>query len=523
MSPPTSQENPEVTFNKVSRMYSMRLAYNFTTLKNRIYERVIERIKIESGAIRRNVFVDWTLPPLHQAAGEISQDLSADMLDEMQSRINTVTVPVIIMRKGELLTDLSIINEDGSPVHICGRGEVESYAETVLLFAWNGFEEEIQKQSDLDIDDKVELDSLEGLGKKYIEACKLDGAASDFALATIVESLEKLGVLDFGKMPLTKLLQIAQYFTRHRIVWAQVKSAPGQRLRLNYSFVTRFASEYSLAEDKNLLLAAAGKIRRFLGQNPSSSLVPISRHGVSDDYHFEASAPKDCYVRRQTFITEQFVGKSAKEQDRLLADKYDKSGAKIEGMDEVGGPFVHLYANKLPVEVQYQTFALVRFGERPPGTIAAVLLMLIFSTFATGVYYILWEQVVRSDSQGIDLAALSVALPALTMVWFSRAFNDETRYRIPLLGRAFVGTVALVTMYALFTILARRGICSGKATDGKHIEPCPTWIESATSREALLAVFVLLVVATVSAIVYRVVSHVEYQKQQRAIFGKYGR
>jgi hypothetical protein len=130
------------------------------------------------------------------------------------------------------------------------------------------------------------------------------------------------------------------------------------------------------------------------------------------------------------------VGKSVEEQDNLLTKKYSECGAEISGTDEIGGPIVHLYANKLPTEVRNQMFALVRFGERPPGTIAAVLWMLIFSTLATGIYYTLWEQIIRSESQDIDFSSLFLAPPALTVVWFSRAFNDETRYRVSLLSRA---------------------------------------------------------------------------------------
>jgi hypothetical protein len=520
---PTLQEILEVAANRVSRIYSMRLAYSFTTLGNRIYDRVIERVKIEPGTIRRNISVDWKLPPLCQAVSGISDDLSTDALGEVLPQLSTVVVPVTIMRRGQLLTDLSITNEDGSPVYICGKTEAESYTEAVLLFAWNGFEEEIRNQLNHAQGNGTKPDFLEGLGKSYIEIYKLDDATSNLELAKITQKLETLGVLNFTKTPISQLLQIARYFTRHYVFWAQVKSAPGQRLRLNYSFVTRFAPEYSLAENKKLLHAVVGKVRRFLGQNPSSYLVPISRHGGSHSYHFEASAPKDLYVQRQVFITEELVGKSVEEQDNLLTKKYSECGAEISGMDEIGGPLVHLYANKLPTEVRNQMFALVRFGERPPGTIAAVLWMLIFSTLATGIYYTLWEQIIRSESQDIDFSSLFLALPALTVVWFSRAFNDETRYRVSLLSRAFVGIVAFATLYALFTILTRRGICSGQATDHQPLSPCPTWIENITSQSALLVVFILLVVATVSAIVYRIVSHVRYQNYQRTIFNKYGR
>lgn len=510
------------TMKNIAHAYSLRLAWNFTSLQETLYARIVERVTIGVGSCTRQVTVDWVLPTLKEALTGPLSSLSATEVDDATSRLQKIAVPIILIRKGQLLTDLSIKSEDSSPVFLCGKEVAERFTERVLTFAWTELENSLVNKIGQAATEQ-HRDLLAELGKRYVAAFRMDMTSSDRELVSIAAEIKRIAAANETMIPLRQMLQVARYFTRRHVFWVQLSAKPGDSIRLYYSFVTRFAPEYDPVDGRHTILAALGKLRRFLGQTPSVLAIPISRSGLAQSYHFEMDIPHDCYVRRQAFVLETNLGDRPKLQDKAMEAYCSKHGSCIAGSDEAGGSFAHMYAYDLPPEVKNQMYAHVSFSERPPGATAVVLWMLLFATFASGIYYGLWDQVTASDSRGVDVGALFVALPALAVVWFASSFREETRRRVPLISRVGIGVIALATIYSLFSILVNRSICVGKTADGSILPPCPAAVENLVTSRGMLITFVVLLAASVVMILYCTIRHVTYRRHQRRILGKYGR
>lgn len=199
-----------------------------------------------------------------------------------------------------------------------------------------------------------------------------------------------------------------------------------------------------------------------------------------------------------------------------------KYGASIAGDDEPGASFTHLYAHRLPSVVRKQVYASVRVAERPPGTTAVVLWLSVLAALSAAVLTRLWTALAEMDLQGIDAAALFVALPGLAAAWFARVFQHEGRYRVPFASRAGLAVTGLSTAYLVIAVLLRRSICSPKS-DNKFAEFCTTGFKQVSSASSLIAVTGLLAATAILLAVMRVFMHVRYQRCQHKIISRYGR
>jgi hypothetical protein len=142
---------------------------------------------------------------------------------------------------------------------------------------------------------------------------------------------------------------------------------------------------------------------------------------------------------------------------RYFKEHYRVNGACVSGMDEAGGPVAHLYARDLPATADNKLYAYARVRERPPGSTALVMWLTALTAGFLWFYYLIWDWLVSSDTKGIDLASLSVALPGVASIWFSRAFREDVRTRVPLVSRfgLLFAVAALVTSAVMWLVVRR--------------------------------------------------------------------
>jgi hypothetical protein len=510
-----------ITADDVSRIYSMRMLLRFSNLHAKLFYRTIESVAIDVGSCTRSITVDWKLPTSEEAL-PTANPADRTTIATHAASLEQVALPLILTRKGQLLHDLKVVNEDATPVTMCSNAESKEQLLLVLKFLWTSYEDRLTVLVGAGWV-TVNRTVLTAIGNDYVSAARLSWADGS---RDLVDAIDRLKVLTSGAgsaAPVDQLLEVARYFMRRHVTWVRVAAQPGRAIRLHYQFTTRFAAEYDPSDGAKLTLKAIGKLRRFVGQYPSNITVPISRAGQSESYHFQTTVPAECYVVRQGIVLESNLGDNSKIQESAIRAYSSSEGARLAGADEAGGSFAHLYTWKLPVKVRNQVFARVSFAERPPGTAALVLWMLLFAVFASGLYWLLWEQVTKSDSRGVDIAALFIGLPALAVVWFARAFREEVRPRVSLVSRLGIVVTALTTMYALLSIFINRSICVGVDVDNRPLPPCPPALTSFASRDGLLIAGGLLVAAALLVGAYRIWSHVRYRQQQRRILGRYRR
>jgi hypothetical protein len=267
------------------------------------------------------------------------------------------------------------------------------------------------------------------------------------------------------------------------------------------------------------LLGLLGGVKRFIGQEPNHYLIPVSRHGLASSYHFEMTIPDDCYVRSQGFVLEQDRSRSQKRQRENILKLASRTGGHIQGEDEAGAAFAHLYAYRLPSQVGNQVYASVALEERPPGTTAVVLWLAAFATMAAAVLYTVWPQVNQVDLRGIDIAALFAALPGVAAAWFSRAFQHEGRFRVPLVSRFGLAATGVSAALLVVIVLLRRGVCGGVGPNST----CSPFVDAISSRSVLLGLLAFLAALTVCLLSIRVAMHVRYRRCQGRVFAKYSR
>lgn len=359
-------------------------------------------------------------------------------------------------------------------------------------------------------------------GKDFVKTAELDSVAAEEKFAEVAQRVNGVN-LEFKTdgEGLRRALSVGRYFTKRYLFWVRVEARPGSYLRIEYSYRTRFAAEYE-AKKLNNLFGLVSVVKKFVGQEPSYLLIPVSRHGLTDSYHFEIQVPEDSYITHQSFALESDKGKSLKKQKENFRNYAAKEGSAVEGDDEAGGSFAHLYAHKLPSRVGEQVFASIHVRERPPGTTAIVLWLSVFSAISAAILHLLWPSITRVDLRGIDLAAIFAALPGLAAAWFSRIFQNEGRYRVPMVSRAGLMLSGIGTVYLIVAVLLQRGLC-GVGDEQSGRPPCPRWAEAVSSQNGLLIAMCLLSALALVLFVARVQMHVKYRNCQKVAVGKYGR
>jgi hypothetical protein len=513
------------TVRAISSAYSLSLASDLIRLRNTPYSRVVERVNVRVESCKREISVDWTLPSLEEALPGSRPDLSAANLAMAADNLDYIVVPITLIRRGQLLSYFSLSLADGSPVYLCSKDEADKHTDRVLGLAWVNFESKVRAQVTVDADRRLlSTDIFSELGRRYIQSYKLLVDKSDAELQDIFERLRKFEAINAELASLGELVSVARFFARRYLFWARIQVRPGNTIRLSYSYVTRFAAEYLMAGSGFISRASRvfDNVGRFVGQQPNRYMIPISRYSQAKSYHCEVSIPESCYIQRQAFVLKQSLGRRAKKQDKDLEEYVERHKSSISGGDESGGVFAHLYSFRMPAEVRNPVFTFIKFSERPPGLIGVIFWMSLSAALATGMFFSLWDQIIRGTSHGVDIVAVFVAVPALAAIWFGRAISDENRARIPLIGRLGVVVTALSTVYALFCVLVRRGVCTGAAEDSKEIAACPSWAETLTARNFVMYMFCVVVATSMLLLAYRLSSQIRYRKHQRVIYDKYG-
>jgi hypothetical protein len=510
---------PDNLRDRLREAYAVRLAYGLLSISSRPFSRVIETVDSTHGSHKRDISVEWELPTLADALPGSSRELTSAALEECSSAIDYLTVPLMPMRKGSLLSKFQVHNADGSVVHICGRREARFNTRRLLTFIWDDFEDSIVRNERFTTEAAAILNNC---GKQFVRTAEQSSLDAEKALRDIAQKVAGLELRYRNVDGPRRVLSLGRFFARRYLFWVRLAAHPGDYLRLEYSYRTRYDTGYDPPKAANAL-GLLSFVKRFIGQEPSHYLIPISRHGLASSYHFEMQVPEDCYIKHQCFVLEQDKKRSLKDQLANFRNYANKVGAIVEGDDEAGGTFAHLYAYNLSSEVRNQVFASIQIEERPPGTTSVVFWLALFATLASLLLYGLWPEVTQVDLQGIDLAALVVALPGLASIWFARAFQTEGRFRVPVVSRFGITAIGLSAAYLVLDVVLRRGLCSGHQANGSRGPSCSGFVNDISSRGVLLAVFLGLLTLTALLLVTRIAMHRRYRKRQGKVLAKYGR
>jgi hypothetical protein len=312
---------------------------------------------------------------------------------------------------------------------------------------------------------------------------------------------------------------------KHHIIWLSLPCRPGDSVRLTVTFSTRFAADYAPRRggvrglgNYHLYRRSVDWARRAAGQEPYRFAVPVWMSSLCRSYHFQMPAPPAMYFVAQRFVLENNLHQSVEAQESAFKEHCNVNGAHVGGMDEAGGPVAHLYARDLPAVADNKLYAYARVRERPPGSTALVMWLATLTAGFLWLYYFIWKWLVASDTKGIDLASLSVTLLGVASIWFSRAFREDVRSRVPLVSKLGLLMVGGSTLYSLVTILVQRVTCT--ALPGE-VPACPETLTGMFSRWGLFAVATMVTGVVIWLVIRRISFHSEYRRLQIAAVTRY--
>ncbi|CAL9664889.1 hypothetical protein SUDANB95_07153 [Actinosynnema sp. ALI-1.44] len=414
----------------VAKSYTTHLALNLLNENERPYARVIEHVEVDHGECRRKVTIDWQLPTLKEALPHLDEAVAA-RFEELDP---VLVVPVFIIRRGRLLNSLSVEDSTGERLFMCGRDEGTERVRLVLSSLWSAVE----------LAPRPPNGCVEHL-VQYAKSTFFSVASgpSDTAGATLDRMVELLALsgLSLSQTITDRLELLGKLVAKRHVLWLRLARRPGQATRLTLSYRTRFAAEYR-PKPKLANAGVQGRwgravdcVRRFSGQEPFRLRVPVGAHSLCRSYHFTLAAPPATYFAEQRFVLERTLSRSTEDQQWFFKNHCHAVGATVSGANEAGGPVAHLYATDLKPIVGDQLYAYGRVQERPPGTTALVMWLVLLAMGFMWLFHALWPWMIANETKGIDVAAFFIALPGLASIWFSRVFREDVRGRVPLISR----------------------------------------------------------------------------------------
>jgi hypothetical protein len=502
----------------ISNAYSTKLAFDLLEAYYRPFKRVVEDVRVEHGQCRRQLTIDWRLPTLAEAFPEDRRTEDERFTTAFADQGADLVVPVLPMRKNDMMNEFAATGPNGQRLYVCGQDESVHHTWLMLSALW----QLVERTS------KTFTSAQEVLLKQVHDAFfalpGLSAGKARDAVSVVSENLERLKA-QLDSRVRARIILVARYMARHHIIWMRIPNKPGDSLRLTMTYQTRFAAGYSPLRGGTRGLGNYHFLRRMIdwsrrvsGQEPYRFAVPVSMSALCQSYHFQMSAPPAMYFASQRFTLESNLHQSRDEQNKALLEHCEGNGAYVSGEDEAGGPVAHLYARDLPATADNSLYAYTQVRERPPGTTALVMWLALLTAGFLWFYYCVWQWLVSSDTQGIDLASMSVALPGVASLWFSHAFREDVRTRVPLVSRLGLLLVGVATLYSLLTILVRRVICTATGTNSTT---CPAPLDDIFSRPGLVGVAGLMTVITVWLLVRRISFHREYQRLQANAITRY--
>jgi hypothetical protein len=417
--------------------FAVFLAHRYFLSRYLRFSRVQEVLVPKRGECKREITVLWSIPTL------------AEMGDEAKGgRVKHLILPLWIIRKGQLLTDLSI-SIDGKPARLISKHHSSILTEQVMLAEWRRAKVHMK---DLGVSPDAIL-YLEPLVEKCVRS--VVSAKSGEARRLVATLMMEFGQYSHWTKEISQhspptglqLDQVASRFfatlkflSKRQILWTETSLLHGEAIMISYSYSTRWAPEYSISEKKWHPRATAA---RFAGQFPAQYTIPIWRDRMAHSYHVVSRAPSRCH-----FVEYNLVSKKVALGDESQDNTAVPPGLEPYAEGEVGGTNGHAYAYDAGVDRDDRSYIHARIQETPPGALAPVGTLLTIGAAVAFLLWWRWDAFADTVSKSTFLAAAAVVI-GLVGAWFARNIDIVGRDTVPMLARFGLLWMSMVTLVTL--------------------------------------------------------------------------
>ena len=294
----------------------------------------------------------------------------------------TVPVPLLVLKKGTLLDDVTFTGPDGAPCPSLNFVESTAIAAAVLrsLIHEAGQEDKYRRE--------LEMDVLE-----MLRSPAPVGAASVHAAGELVGRLA--GLVDTSKSGRLAVAMVNRLIYHYAVIiqvsnserWTVVRSNERQLLPTS---TPKFHIKWPFA----FLL---DRLRKTFGVRPNRFILPLQRASLCQSYHLEFMGPHGTYLARQRLIG---LGVDSSTYCRLRA--------------RFGQRYAHLYMRGAPSREPIHARLELSFFERPPGSLGAAAI----ASLTLAALVLVGGRI--SETPGSprgDLLAVLLAVPGAAAAW----------------------------------------------------------------------------------------------------------
>ncbi|MGQ0574417.1 MAG: hypothetical protein ACT4RN_09455 [Pseudonocardia sp.] len=381
-------------------------------------------------------------------------------------------LPLMVLRKGELLDDLDITDSSGNRLTVLALDDrIAAISATLVgLFAFTYFDSSDSRHEFVERLGRVRGDTASAADRadRHIllfrelerQVCVTKrvtptSVARYFDDAQAAHSVEAVAERRAGE-----LREFCVAVAEHYILMIEAPLPDGCNLSIEY---TRSRS-LDLEPGTRGTSFVAERLRRFFGLEPSAFRLPVNPTGRFTNYHAELNISTiGQYVWRQDLLLTD---------DRTTPGDHDgdaRAGSRTRvtlSADSDAHPHLYLDASdrsRAPASIRW----FLELSEVPPGALAPVFAMAASATliFGTFTFFVPRLQVASNGLLTIDAdaAALIVTIPLFTLTVFGYSLERMLKSSLVAVF-GFIGTGILVVIAAISLLVADPALIADGAT-----------------------------------------------------------
>ncbi|WP_346050336.1 hypothetical protein [Actinomadura chokoriensis] len=414
--------------------------------------RTVESISLQGRVIGQRVTMEFQLPPVHQAT---SREESGSSRSETASPSGEIYVPIMMVRKPELIDNLSITDAQGQTVTRLSFEETARLIAVTLRFlvlscgvslSGSSTARRPAQPENMWLAEAQLLELIHAVGDPGDVDPDIDKAFELLDLPTDGEVSDR-------QIWLREFVRALSH--AYPLIVALPEHAQADRIVITY--------QRTLIPTLNID-GIRGRLRLALGLRPFKVSIDTALARLSKSYHLQVQGPASQYLMEQTLrcrvcqlpLTRDGVRTTASSSPQCRHREFPARGRRpyFELRGKRGQSYAHLYMRGFAEHGKEDFILAASFGETPPGTLASAAITAAVSCLFIGA---VGHAQAVGITPGSDIPPLLLALPAAAASWFGFHSDGEAVLRSSLAARVslFISGINSLLAATVFLVTKR--------------------------------------------------------------------